>query len=356
MDPVAGEARAPAVAAALEQAVTIWLAFFPLSLTATLLTSRFLDVPLAARVLLMTLCLTPLMTYLVLPRITRALHWWLHGRPTSWRAAIAPRRLPRQALLPHTRQQLPGQPILRIELPRCRSVLRDGGRHPRRWVAALACLAALVALACEGGNSRHPAPRRARRPSGRPGGIAALGDSISTGFGSCLVLTSCERNSWSTGDGLRVQSHYRRLLDQTPRSATGRTTTPCPAPAPTPSAGQAQAAVRDRADYVTVLIGANDVCRGGMDAMTAGGALPQPGRPGAAGAAGPAAPRPGSWWRASPTFTGSGRSGTRRPRGARSGGGGICPALLAEPHLGRHRPTGPAGPPRRADRRVQRRS
>ncbi|MFJ8580651.1 antibiotic biosynthesis monooxygenase [Micromonospora sp. NPDC093277] len=73
-----------------KQAVTIWLAFFPLSLTATLLTARFLaDVPLAVRTLLMTLCLTPLMTYLVLPRITRALHWWLHGRPGPWR------RLPR---------------------------------------------------------------------------------------------------------------------------------------------------------------------------------------------------------------------------------------------------------------------
>ncbi|MET8309941.1 antibiotic biosynthesis monooxygenase [Micromonospora sp. NPDC005173] len=72
-----------------KQAVTIWLAFFPLSLTATLLTTRFLaDVPLAARVLLMTLCLTPLMTYLVLPQITRALHWWLHGQPwpaSTWR-------------------------------------------------------------------------------------------------------------------------------------------------------------------------------------------------------------------------------------------------------------------------------
>ncbi|MEH0972579.1 antibiotic biosynthesis monooxygenase [Micromonospora sp. CPCC 205546] len=71
-----------------KQAVTIWLAFFPLSLTATLLTSRYLaDLPLAARVLMMTLTLTPLMTYLVLPRITRALHWWLHGQPAPWRPA-----------------------------------------------------------------------------------------------------------------------------------------------------------------------------------------------------------------------------------------------------------------------------
>ncbi|MBG6066651.1 antibiotic biosynthesis monooxygenase [Micromonospora ureilytica] len=84
VDPV--EPAPPASPPRWKQAVTIWLAFFPLSLTATLLTSRFLDaVPLAARVLLMTLCLTPLMTYLVLPRITGALHWWLHGQPAPWR-------------------------------------------------------------------------------------------------------------------------------------------------------------------------------------------------------------------------------------------------------------------------------
>ncbi|MEU8262082.1 antibiotic biosynthesis monooxygenase [Micromonospora sp. NPDC048999] len=76
----------PATPPRWKQAVTIWLAFFPLSLTATLLTARFIaDVPLAVRTLLMTLCLTPLMTYLVLPRITRALHWWLHGQPAPWR-------------------------------------------------------------------------------------------------------------------------------------------------------------------------------------------------------------------------------------------------------------------------------
>lgn len=70
-----------------KQAVTIWLAFFPLSLTATLLTGRFLPgVPVAARTLLITVCLTPLMTYLVLPWITARLGWWLHGRPTPWRA------------------------------------------------------------------------------------------------------------------------------------------------------------------------------------------------------------------------------------------------------------------------------
>ncbi|MFF5181041.1 antibiotic biosynthesis monooxygenase [Micromonospora sp. NPDC000316] len=84
VDPV--EPPVPPTPPRWKQAVTIWLAFFPLSLTATLLTSHFLHaVPLAARVLLMTLCLTPLMTYLVLPLITRALRWWLHGQPAPWR-------------------------------------------------------------------------------------------------------------------------------------------------------------------------------------------------------------------------------------------------------------------------------
>ncbi|WP_328425776.1 antibiotic biosynthesis monooxygenase [Micromonospora sp. NBC_00389] len=97
VDPV--EPIPPASPPRWKQAVTIWLAFFPLSLTATLLTTRFLaDVPLAARVLLMTLCLTPLMTYLVLPGITRALHWWLHGQPwpaSTWRRSSSrPARRP----------------------------------------------------------------------------------------------------------------------------------------------------------------------------------------------------------------------------------------------------------------------
>ncbi|MBM0237545.1 SGNH/GDSL hydrolase family protein [Micromonospora sp. ATA32] len=139
---------------------------------------------------------------------------------------------------------------------------------PRRWVAALACLAALVALACEGGGSASPRPSRGSPQPGTPGTMAALGDSITTGFGSCLVLTSCERNSWSAGDGLRVESHYRRLLDRDPAIRGRAHNHATPGARAASLAGQAEAAVRDRADYVTVLIGANDACRGGIDAMT----------------------------------------------------------------------------------------
>ncbi|MEO3780033.1 GDSL-type esterase/lipase family protein [Micromonospora sp. B11E3] len=139
---------------------------------------------------------------------------------------------------------------------------------PRRWVTAVACLLALTALACESGGSASPRPSGRPPAPGSPAVMVALGDSISTGFGSCLMLTSCQRNSWSSGDGLRVDSHYRRLLDRDPRIRGKAYNHAAPGARAAALAGQAEAAVRDRADYVTVLIGANDVCRGGVEAMT----------------------------------------------------------------------------------------
>ncbi|MFG1675939.1 GDSL-type esterase/lipase family protein [Micromonospora sp. NPDC049282] len=136
---------------------------------------------------------------------------------------------------------------------------------PRRWIAALACLAALVALACDGSGSASPRPSDSPRP-GAPRVLTALGDSVSTGFGSCLVLVSCERNSWSTGDSLRVESLYRRLRTDAPALRAYNRAVPGARAAGL--ADQARAAVRDKADLVTVLIGANDVCRGDADAMT----------------------------------------------------------------------------------------
>ncbi|MEU5938128.1 GDSL-type esterase/lipase family protein [Micromonospora sp. NPDC047548] len=139
---------------------------------------------------------------------------------------------------------------------------------PRRWVAAVACLLALVALACEEGGSASPRPSRESSQPGLPTTMAALGDSITTGFGSCLVLTSCQRNSWSTGDGIRVESHYRRLLDANPGIRGRANNHAVPGARAEALAGQAEAAVRDKADYVTVLIGANDACRDDIDTMT----------------------------------------------------------------------------------------
>jgi antibiotic biosynthesis monooxygenase (ABM) superfamily enzyme len=71
----------PAAPPRWKQAVTIWLGFFPLSLLFTWLTVTFVPGwhslwPLAT-VLISTLCLTPTMTYLLLPFVTRMLQPWL---------------------------------------------------------------------------------------------------------------------------------------------------------------------------------------------------------------------------------------------------------------------------------------
>lgn len=140
---------------------------------------------------------------------------------------------------------------------------------PRRWTVAVTAVLAVFALACEGGDGIDPpaGPPASPRP-GLPGSMAALGDSITAGFGSCLSLATCTRNSWSTGDGLRVESHYQRLLDANPairgkarnHAAGGARATALP--------GQATAAVGAKAEYVTVLIGANDACRRRVEEMT----------------------------------------------------------------------------------------
>lgn len=81
---------APAAPPRYKQAVVIWLAFFPLSLLTSWLSGRFVpDLPIVERVFLTTVVMTPIMTYLVLPRMTRALGWWLAGRAAPWRRTAA---------------------------------------------------------------------------------------------------------------------------------------------------------------------------------------------------------------------------------------------------------------------------
>jgi hypothetical protein len=62
-----------------KQMVVIFLVFLPLSLAASWASSRLLpDVVLPLRVLISVLVMTPVMTYLALPWITRRMEWWLH--------------------------------------------------------------------------------------------------------------------------------------------------------------------------------------------------------------------------------------------------------------------------------------
>jgi lysophospholipase L1-like esterase len=133
-------------------------------------------------------------------------------------------------------------------------------------VAGLAVLAAL-ALACEGTGNAGPAPTGRPKP-GLPSSMAALGDSITAGFGSCVTLVVCGRNSWSTGGGTVVQSHYRRIREGNPAIKGHVHNFAEPGARAADLAGQAGQAVRAKAAYVTVLIGANDACAPDVDAMT----------------------------------------------------------------------------------------
>ena len=79
-------ARTPTAPPRWKQAVMIWLVFFPLSLSVTLLLGSLIPgVAVGFRVLLSTLAMTPVMTYLALPWITRQLSWWLAGEPAPWK-------------------------------------------------------------------------------------------------------------------------------------------------------------------------------------------------------------------------------------------------------------------------------
>ncbi|PUA79892.1 antibiotic biosynthesis monooxygenase [Nocardioides currus] len=71
---------APVAPPRWKQMVTIFLVFFPLSLVANALIahSPVVDWPLPLRVLLTVAVMTPLMTYVLLPWITRKMAWWLH--------------------------------------------------------------------------------------------------------------------------------------------------------------------------------------------------------------------------------------------------------------------------------------
>ena len=80
-DMLTGAAEAPVTPPApprWKQMCVIWLAFFPTSLALSYLFAPFTgDWPAWARVLLSTVVATPLMTYLILPRVTKLFHPWL---------------------------------------------------------------------------------------------------------------------------------------------------------------------------------------------------------------------------------------------------------------------------------------
>jgi lysophospholipase L1-like esterase len=115
-------------------------------------------------------------------------------------------------------------------------------------------VAALVILAASG-----PAHAAAADPVPRV--MAALGDSISSGFNSCGWYVSCPSRSWSTGDHTGVGSHYTRLQRLGPSLKGNNHNFAVPGSTSADLMGQVRRAIAAKADYVTVLIGAQDACK-----------------------------------------------------------------------------------------------
>jgi lysophospholipase L1-like esterase len=100
--------------------------------------------------------------------------------------------------------------------------------------------------------------------------MAAIGDSITTAVNVCCWYGPHPGHSWSTGwkpdDGIR--SHYERILARQPGIA-GRNYNDAKGGAKMADApGQAAQAVAQQAQYVTILMGANDVCTSSPSTMT----------------------------------------------------------------------------------------
>jgi lysophospholipase L1-like esterase len=133
------------------------------------------------------------------------------------------------------------------------------GPKQMRMLLAIQVVAAFLVLA----PAASPAPAL-------PDSIAGIGDSITRATDVCCWYGDHPPNSWSTGgsafDG--VQSHYERIRALNP-AVSGRNYNDARAGARMRDApAQAQTAAAQQARYVTILMGANDVCTSSPSTMT----------------------------------------------------------------------------------------
>ncbi|MGW2336052.1 SGNH/GDSL hydrolase family protein [Streptomyces sp. NPDC001685] len=152
-------------------------------------------------------------------------------------------------------------------------------RGVTRAVLAAVTAAVLGASGCDAVGGASPAPSgteaRGARPSPKPtpvwdrspASVAAVGDSITTGFDACAVLSDCPEVSWATGTRPAVDSLAVRLLGRAKaaehswnHAVTGARMEDVP--------GQMARAVTHRPQLVAVMAGANDACRRSVGSMT----------------------------------------------------------------------------------------
>jgi lysophospholipase L1-like esterase/chitodextrinase len=103
-----------------------------------------------------------------------------------------------------------------------------------------------------------------------PASIAAVGDSISQAASSGGSLgADYPANAWSTGTNATVNSHYARLLALNPAISGHAWNDSVSGAKMADLAGQMRVAAGQRPDYLTVLVGGNDLCTDTVGQMTA---------------------------------------------------------------------------------------
>ena len=131
----------------------------------------------------------------------------------------------------------------------------------RRLVIALLAVCVLVGLL---------APVSAAAAPALPNSMAALGDSITRAYDVCCSYRDHPGQSWSTGGTWydRISSHYERIKRRN-SAITGHAYNNAVTGAKMAAAAdQASAAGAQRVAYVTVLLGANDLCTSSPATMT----------------------------------------------------------------------------------------
>ncbi|TMG25723.1 MAG: SGNH/GDSL hydrolase family protein [Chloroflexi bacterium] len=106
--------------------------------------------------------------------------------------------------------------------------------------------------------------------TGLPNSIAATGDSITRAYNTGFwPFTDNPAGSWSTGTTSSVNSHYLRILARHP-AIRGRAYNDAKSGALMRDLnGQMATVVTQKVDYITVLMGGNDVCQPSVGQMTA---------------------------------------------------------------------------------------
>lgn len=129
----------------------------------------------------------------------------------------------------------------------------------RRHLYGLAAVALLLALA--------PTTRADAVPP-IPSSMASLGDSITRAFNANGWFIEYPARSWSTGDNSTVNSHYLRIRAKN-SAINGQNVNYATSGAEMVDLNaQAQNAVNRGVQYVTILMGANDVCASSEAGMT----------------------------------------------------------------------------------------